>query len=284
METWGGGRLVDVDAAAVAAGGGPVGELADRLWRAEVEGTPIEPLTDAHPDLTVEDAYAIQTVNVERRVAAGGVVRGRKVGLTSRAMQQLLGVDEPDFGVLLDRMFVEDGDVVEPAALLQPRVEAEIAFVMGRDLAGPGVTSADVLTAVAGVLPAIEIVDSRIADWRIRLADTVADNASCGRVVIGGRLTPVTTVDLRLVGMMFYRNGAPIDSGAGAAALGNPASCVAWLANKLGTLGSGLHRGDIVLPGALHRMVPARAGDVFRAEFAHLGDVTVRFAAAGGAP
>ena len=252
--------------------------------RAEVDRSAIEPITDSHQHLTVEDAYAIQTVNVERRVAAGQVVRGRKVGLTSRPMQRLLGVDEPDFGVLLDDMFVEDGTEVDSSTLLQPRVEAEMAFVLARDLAGPGVTTTDVLTATAGVLPAIEIVDSRIAEWRITLVDTVADNASCGRLVIGGRLTPVAGVDLRLIGMMFYRNGQPIDSGAGAAALGNPAYCVAWLANKLGALGSGLRAGDIVLPGALHRMVPARPGDVFQAEFAHLGDVTVRFSADGGAP
>jgi 2-oxopent-4-enoate hydratase len=269
--------LAEVQVASAVAGGGLVGQLADRLWQAEAERKPIEPITDAHHGLTVEDAYAIQTVNVERRVAAGRVIRGRKVGLTSRAMQQLLGVDEPDFGVLLDDMFVEDGADIEVEALLQPRVEAEIAFVIARDLAGPGVTTADVLTAIAGVLPAIEIVDSRIAEWRIQLVDTVADNASCGRLVIGGRLTPVTAVDLRLIGMLFYRNGKPIDSGAGAAALGNPAYCVAWLANKLGELGSGLRAGDIVLAGALHRMVPVRPADVFRAEFAQLGDVTIRF-------
>ena len=127
------------------------------------------------------------------------------------------------------------------------------------------------------MLPAIEVVDSRIADWRIQLVDTVADNASCGRLVLGGRLTPVTALDLRLIGVLLSRNGVPIDSGAGAAALGNPARCVAWLANKLGALGAGLRRGDIVLPGALHRMVPVRPGDVFRAEFAHLGSVTARF-------
>ena len=152
-----------------------------------------------------------------------------------------------------------------------------MAFVMARDLAGPGVTVADALTAVAGVLPAIEVVDSRIADWRITLVDTIADNASCGRLVLGGALTPVAGLDLRLMGMLLYRNGVPIDSGAGAAVLGNPARCVAWLANKLGGLGSGLRRDDIVLPGALHRMTPARPGDVFRAEFARLGSVTARF-------
>ena len=253
-------------------------ELADALWRAEVERAPIAPITEGRPDLTVEDAYAIQTVNVERRVASGAVVRGRKVGLTSEPMQRLLGVNEPDFGVLLDDMFTEDGDEIALKTMLQPRVEAEMAFVMARDLAGPGVTVADALTAIGGVLPSIEIVDSRIADWRITLVDTVADNASCGRLVLGGRLTPVTALDLRLTGMLLSRNGEAIDSGAGAAALGNPARCVAWLANKLGELGSGLRRDDIVLPGALHRMTPARSGDVFRAEFDHLGSVTVRFA------
>jgi 2-keto-4-pentenoate hydratase len=276
--------VVDGEAAPAGTGDGLIGELAERLWRAEVARAPIEPITDAYRDLTVADAYAIQTVNVERRVAAGRLVRGHKVGLTSRAMQQLLGVGEPDFGVLTDDMFVEDGADLDSGLLVQPRVEAEIAFVMARDLAGPGVTAADALTATAGVLPAIEVVDSRIAEWRIQLVDTIADNASCGRLVVGGRLTPVTAVDLRLVGMMFYRNGVPVDSGAGAAALGNPASCVAWLANKLGALGSGLRTGDIVLPGALHRMVPARPGDVFRAEFAHLGAVTVRFTGDGGPP
>ena len=262
---------------------GVVEEFADRLRRAEVDRTPIDPITDDRQDLTVADAYAIQRHNIERRVAAGRVVRGRKVGLTSRAMQQLLGVDEPDFGVLVDDMFVDDGDEVAPETMLQPRVEAEMAFVMARDLAGPGVITADALTSIAGVLPAIEIVDSRIADWRIRLVDTIADNASSGRVVLGGRLTPVTALDLRLTGMLFYRNGVPSDSGTGAAALGNPARCVAWLANKLGALGSGLRRDDVVLPGALHRMVPVRPGDVFRAEFAHLGSVTTRFSGGGKA-
>lgn len=256
--------------------------LADRLWKAEVDREPTEPITDTSADLTIADAYAIQTHNIERRVAAGALIRGRKVGLTSRATQQQLGVDEPAFGVLLDDMFVEDGDEIPLDTLVQPRVEAEMAFVMGTDLTGPGVTTTDALTAIGGVLPAIEVVDSRITDWRIRLVDTVADNASSGRVVVGGRLTPVADLDLRLVGMLFHRNGAPIDSGAGAAALGNPARCVAWLANKLAAVGTGLRRGDIVLSGALHRMVPVRPGDVFRADFAHLGSVTARFSEQGG--
>jgi 2-keto-4-pentenoate hydratase len=257
-------------------------DLADELWQAEETARPVMPLTERNADLDVADAYAIQLHNVERRVGRGGHVVGRKVGLTSRAMQQLLGVDEPNFGVLLAEMFVDDGDEVALQTLIQPRVEAELAFVMGRDLAGPGVTTTTALAAIAGALPAIEIIDSRVADWRIQLVDTIADNASSGRVVAGGRVLPVTAVDLRLVGMLFHRNGVAIDSGAGAAALGNPARCVAWLANTLGALGAGLHRDDIVLPGALHRAVPVRPGDMFRAEFAHLGSVSVRFSNGGG--
>src|SRR5580704_3097836 len=238
---------------------GIVAEVADQLWQAEISRSPISPITEAHPELDVADAYAIQSRNIERRIGNGRVIRGRKVGLTAKPMQDLFGVREPDFGVLLDDMFVEDGDEIALEDLLQPRVEAEMAFLIGRDLAGPGVTTSNALAAIAGVLPSIEIVDSRITDWKIALIDTVADNASSARLVVGGKLTPVT------------------DSGAGAAALGNPARCVAWLANKLATFGASLKRDDIVIPGALHRMVAVQPGDVFRAEFAYLGAVTTRF-------
>jgi 2-keto-4-pentenoate hydratase len=251
--------------------------LADALWQAEVSRTPIDPLTDTRGDLSVEDAYWIQSHNVERRVAGGGVIRGRKVGLTSRRTQQLLGVHEPTFGVLTEDMFVDDGDEIDMDRLVAPRVEAELAFVMGADLAGPGVTTPVAVAAIAGVLPAIEVNDSRIVDWRFRLADTVADNASSARVVLGGRLAPVDGLDLRLLGVLFSRNGAPIDSGAGAASLGHPARAVAWLANTLSGYGTGLRTGDVVLSGALHRMVPVRRGDVFQAWFAHLGAMTTRF-------
>jgi 2-keto-4-pentenoate hydratase len=254
-----------------------IDRFAGELSRAAADRRPIEPLTDRAGDLRVEDAYAIQTRVIERRVAAGARVIGRKIGLTSRPMQELLGVDEPDFGVLLDDMFVEDGDEIDLGSLLQPRVEAELAFVMARDLAGPGVTTAGALTAVAGVLPAIEVVDSRVADWRIKLVDTVADNASSGLLVVGGRLRAVADLDLRLLGVAVSRGGEVIDTGAGAAALGNPARCVAWLANKLGSLGAGLRAGDVVLPGAVHRMVAVQPGDMFRAEFSRLGAVTARF-------
>jgi 2-oxopent-4-enoate hydratase len=258
-------------------------ELADELWEADRAAKPVPPLTDRHADLAIEDAYAIQTINVERRTAAGERVIGRKVGLTSKPMQQLLGVDEPDFGVLTDEMLVEDGDLIQLSRLVQPRVEAELAFVMSRDLAGPGISAAVALDAIAGVLPAVEVVDSRVADWKIKLVDTVADNASSGLFVIGGRMRPVADLDLRLLGVAISRNGELLDTGAGAAILGNPARCVAWLANTLGSLGEGLRAGDIVLPGAVHKMVPVQPGDVFRAEYAHLGAVTVRFSKEGSA-
>ena len=257
--------------------------LADRLWQAEAARTPIEPITDLRPELTLADAYAIQAYNVRRRTGEGRRVRGRRLGRTNQPRQQVLGVDEPDFGVLLDDMFVDEGEEIRVEELVQPRVVATMAFVMGSDLAGPGLTVADALTAVVGVLPAIEVVDSRIADWRVQLVDTVADNASAGRVVLGGRITPVTAVDLRLVGLLVHRNGIPIESAAGAAALGSPARCIAWAAGELGSSGRGLARGDIVLAGPLHRLIPVRPGDHFQAEFAHLGSVTAQFGDGGAA-
>jgi 2-keto-4-pentenoate hydratase len=257
--------------------GTAIASLADALWQAQLDRVPINPITDLRPNLTASDAYAVQTYNVDRRIGAGGVIRGRKVGLTSRATQQLFGVTEPSSGVLMADMFLDEGDDVALEALLQPRVTAEFAFLMESDLSGPGVTTVNAMAAIGGVLPAIEIVDSRIADWRIQLADTVADNASTAKVVLGTRIFPVAPLDLCHLGVLFYRNGSPIESAAGAAVLGNPARCVAWLANKLGSLGGGLRSGDIVLPGALHRLVPVRQGDAFRAHFAHLGTVTIQF-------
>lgn len=256
--------------------------MADRLWQAETDRVPIPPLTESS-DLAVEDGYAIQTVNVERRLRAGGAARGRKVGHTSWAAQHLPGVTEPDSGVLVDDMFLEDGDEMPFGTLLQPRVVAELAFLLDRDLAGPGVTTVHAVQAVAGVLPVIEVLDSRIADWRGAPADTVADNMSAGRVVLGGRVVPVTGLDLRLIGVLLFRNGLAMETGAGAAALGNPARSLAWLANTLGRRGSGLRRDDLVLSGPLHRIVPARVGDVFRARFAHLGAVTAVFGMPGTA-
>lgn len=252
-------------------------DLAEQLAEAERTRLPIAPLTATHPELTVSDAYRIQQRGVAARKAAGAVVRGRKVGLTSLAMQRQLGVDEPDFGALLDDMYVEDGDAIALDALIAPRAEAEIAFVMARELRGPGITSLDALRAVAGAVPAIEIIDSRIADWKIGLVDTIADNASAARVATAGRLAAVDGLDLPLLGMVVSVNGEVVATGAGAAVLGNPIRCVAWLANKLGTFGVPLREGDLVLAGALHAAFPVAAGDAVQARFAGLGDVTTRF-------
>jgi 2-keto-4-pentenoate hydratase len=254
-------------------------DLAARLRTAEDERAPIAPLTETVPELTVADAYRIQQLNVHRRKEEGGLVRGRKVGLTSLAMQQQLGVDEPDFGALFADMVVEEGDAVPVSELIAPRIEAEIAFVMETDLQGPGVSSADALRAVSGALPALEIIDSRVADWKIKLPDTIADNASSARVVCGGRLTPVAELDLRTIGMVLSVDGEVAATGAGAAVLGNPIRCVAWLANKLGEFGVPLRAGDLVLAGALHAAVGVAAGVSVHAEFAELGSVTTRFGA-----
>jgi 2-oxopent-4-enoate hydratase len=247
---------------------------AEALRRAELTRRPIAPLTGADPGLTAADAYAIQRLNAARRVEDGGVVRGRKIGLTSRPMQRLLGVNEPDFGVLFADMVLEDGDPVSLDQLIQPKAEAEIAFLLRERLAGPGVTSAGALQAVAGVLAAIEIIDSRIEGWKITLVDTIADNASSARVVVGGRVIAADALDLRLVGVVARRNGEVLETGAGAAALGNPLRCLAWLANKLAEGGEALQPGDLVLSGALHRAFDIAPNDVITVEVSGLGTVS----------
>jgi 2-keto-4-pentenoate hydratase len=256
--------------------------LAGELARAQDTREAIAPLTARAPDLTVADAYAIQQHNTDARVAAGDALVGHKIGLTSGPMQRLLGVDEPDFGALLQSMRVEDGDTLDIGSLLQPKVEAELAFVMATDLAGPGVDALGAQRAIAGVVPAIEVIDSRVADWKIGLVDTVADNGSSARFVVGGSLTPLDGLDLRLLGCVLSVGGVLADTGAGAAALGSPLRCVAWLANKLGEFGQGLRAGDVVLSGALHAAVPVTAGQTARAEFARLGSVSVHFTAEQG--
>lgn len=251
--------------------------LGERLYEAWRTRIPIPPLTAERPDLGPADAYAIQQVVVARRLAAGERIVGWKVGLTSRAMQEQLGVDQPDYGPILSGFLVPDGGSVETATLIAPRVEAEIAFRLRSPLRGPGLTALDVLAATEGVAPAIEIIDSRIEAWRIKLADTIADLASSARVVVGGRLTPVAGLDLRTVGVVLERRGEVVATGAGAAALGHPAEAVAWAANTLGALGVTMEAGSLVMPGALHASVPAGPDDVFRARFDGLGTVSVRF-------
>jgi 2-keto-4-pentenoate hydratase len=252
-------------------------QAAGQLVEAERTRTPVGQLSAAHPGLDAADAYRIQQAVVARRLAAGERIVGWKVGLTSRAMQLQLGVDQPDYGPILSGWHLEDGAAIARADLIAPRVEAEIGFVLGERLAGPGVTVADVLAATEALAPAIEVIDSRIADWKLTLPDTVADLASTARVLLGVARTPPSGLDLRLIGGIVERNGEVVAHGAGAAVLGDPAAAVAWAANTLGALGVVMEPGQVVIPGAIAAAVPAEAGDRFTARFDRLGTVSVRF-------
>jgi 2-keto-4-pentenoate hydratase len=250
---------------------------ADALAEAERTRIPIDPLSSRWAAIDVVDAYEIQLANIADRLKAGALVRGHKVGLSSRAMQAMMAVDEPDYGHLLDDMFFFEGDAVPAGRYLYPRVEVEVGFVLGAPLSGPACTVADVLAATEFVCPAIEIIDSRIRDWKIGIADTIADNASSAGVVLGGRRTPLAGVDLRTIGAVLRRNGEIVQTGAAGAVLGNPATAVAWLANTVHRFGVSLEAGHVVLPGSCTRAVDVRPGDVVRAEFDVLGPVSVRF-------
>lgn len=252
--------------------------VAAELLAAYDTKAPLEPLTATYEGMALEDAYAIQQLQIRERVAGGRTVQGHKVGLTSAAMQRLLGVSEPDYGHLLDDFFHLEHAPIPVSSFLQPRVEPEVAFVLKKPLTGPGVTVHEALRAVDFVLPALEIVDSRIRDWKIGLYDTIADNASSGAVVLGSTPTDVGAVDLRLAGATFHRNGVVIGTGAGGAVLGSPLNSLVWLANTVGARGVTLEAGHVVLPGAVCAMAPVVAGDVFTATFAGLGSVTARFA------
>lgn len=254
----------------------------DLLLAAYRSGEPIEPLTDRFPALTVDDAYAIQVGQVQQWQADGAVIKGHKVGLSSAVMQRQIGVDQPDFGHLTDTMFFLESQPIDPSAFLAPKVEPEIAFVLGKPLAGPGVTVAEAMAAVAFITPALEIIDSRIRDWRIKLVDTVADNASSGAVVLGSTAVPLAQVDVRLIGGVLHRNGELVGSGAGGAVLGSPLNALVWLANTLGPRGVILEAGHVVLPGSVTAAVPVTAGDVVTATFGALGSVTAKFAKHGG--
>lgn len=254
-----------------------IDQLGAELYQALTECQVLEPLSNRHPDLTIEDAYAIQQRLLARRLAAGEKVIGKKIGVTSQAVMDMLGVYQPDFGWLTDAMVYNEGQAIPASSLIQPKAEGEIAFVLKKTLKGPGVTAADVLAATEGVMACFEIVDSRIQDWKIKIADTVADNASCGVFVLGDRLVDPRDVDLGTCGMVLEKNGDIVATGAGAAALGHPANAVAWLANTLGTHDIALEAGEVVLSGSLGIMVPVKAGDNLRVTIGGIGGCSVRF-------
>lgn len=250
---------------------------ADALSAAERGSHQIAPLIEAVPGLDAADAYKVQQINVRRRVASGAVIQGYKIGLTSGAIQHQLGVTEPDYGHLLSDMFVPDGGVIMASGLCQPQAEVELAFVLSRALGDTVVTTADVLAATACVRPALEIIDSRIDQWRISLGDTIADNASSARVVLGEAGLPPSALDLGQISAVLRKNGDPVEKGLSADVLGTPAAAVCWLANKLSALGVRMQAGSVVLSGSFTRAVAASPGDHFVAEFSGLGSVSVRF-------
>jgi 2-keto-4-pentenoate hydratase len=251
--------------------------LAADLAQAERGRHPIPPLTAAHPEIDVVDAYEIQLINIRQRVADGARVLGHKVGLSSLAMQQMMGVDEPDYGHLLDDMQVFEDTPVPAARYLYPRVEVEVGFILAADLPGANCTEDDVLEATAALAPAIELIDTRITDWKIALCDTIADNASSAGFVLGEARVAPADIDITGIEAVLSRNGEVVAKGRSDAVLGNPVTAVAWLARKVEGFGVRLKAGDIVLPGSCTRAIDVRPGDHFVAEFDGLGSVRLSF-------
>jgi len=250
---------------------------ARQLYQAEKDKRTLRPFTERYPQITPDESYRIQLALIEMKKADGAKVVGKKIGLTSKAMQKMLNVDQPDYGHILDHMVLQDAATFSVAELIQPKIEPEIAFILDRELKGPGVTPIAVLAATRFVVPALEIIDSRIENWKIKLCDTIADNASSARVVLGNSPKRVDEFDLKLVGMVLEKNGAIVQTGAGGAVLGHPAVAVAWLANAVGQFGVSLEAGEIVMPGALCAATDVRAGDLLQASYSGLGSVSVRF-------
>lgn len=253
-------------------------ELGGALLAAYRTRAPIPPLTAADPDLSVEDAYRVQLHQVDAWAAAGRTVVGFKVGLTSKAMQRMLGVGSPDFGHLYADMVLDPTALIDASLFIAPRVEPEISFVLKDDLRGPGLTVVDAIRAVDYAIASIELIDSRIADWKIGLADTIADNASSGALLLGTQPLRLEEADLALLGCVVTKNGEVVSTGAGAAVLGHPVNGLLWLANQLGRLGRGLPAGSIVMAGAISAAVAVGPGDRVTASFARLGRVCANFA------
>jgi len=249
----------------------------DELYHALTSRTAVEPLTSRETGITIDDAYQIQLRMVQRRLDAGETLIGKKIGVTSKVVMKMLDVNQPDFGQILSGMVFNEGEPIVVDTLIAPRAEAEVAFVLKRDLMGPGVTAADVLRATDFVVPCFEIVDSRIKDWKIRIQDTVADNASCGVLTLGGVRRDPRDLDLALAGMVLEKDGEVISTSTGASVQGSPVNAVAWLANTLGRLGIGLKVGEVILSGSQSPLVPVKAGDNLICSVGGLGSTSVRF-------
>jgi 2-oxopent-4-enoate/cis-2-oxohex-4-enoate hydratase len=254
-------------------------QYGDELYQSFLSRQPVAPLTDRESDITIADAYQIQLRMIQRRLDAGEHVVGKKIGVTSKVVMDMLKVNQPDFGQLLSGMVFNEGQPLSMSQFIAPKAEAEVAFILSRDLMGPGVTAADVLRATDCVMPCFEIVDSRIKDWKIKIQDTVADNASCGVLMLGGVRKSPRQIDLALAGMVLEKNGEIISTSTGASVQGSPVNAVAWLANTLGRLGIGLKAGDIILSGSQSPLVPVVAGDSLYCSVGGLGSTSVRFVA-----
>lgn len=253
-------------------------EDASRILReAQEAGVPCAPLRMLLPEGDLETAYAVQDLNVSHRVDGGGRIVGRKIGLTAKVVQRQLGVDQPDYGILFSDMEVADGEQIAWGRIQQPKAEAEVALVLDRDIVHEDVTLPELIAASAYVLPAIEIVGSRIANWDINIVDTIADNASSGAYVLGATPRKLDDIDLRLCGMAMFKGGEPVSVGAGAACLGHPLNAALWLARTMARVGRPLKAGEVVLTGALGPMVAAQPGDVLQARIEGLGSVTAAF-------
>lgn len=249
---------------------------AHALYAARRDRIPIAPFTDVDPRLGMDDGYEIQRELMTILLQEGDRVIGHKVGATSKAMQNLIGIDTPDYGPVLESTMYQPGDALPLSAFISPKIEAEIVFVLGRRLMGPAVGYAEARSAISGIAASMEIVDSRITDWRIRLADTVADLASNGGLVVSDYLAPPTGIECRSIRMTLSRNGEVVASGKGSDALGDPVAVLVWLANTLGSHGVALEPGHLIMTGALHAAIPMAAGDHFRAEFDHLGAIEIK--------
>jgi len=252
-------------------------QYGDELYQALVERKPVDPLTDREPSITIEDAYQIQLRMVQRRLDAGETIVGKKIGVTSKVVMEMLKVNQPDFGQMTSGMVFNEGEPIRCDTMIAPKAEAEVAFLLKNDLKGPGVTAADVLRATDCVMPCFEIVDSRIKDWRILIQDTVADNASCGVLTLGGLRKDPRRLDLALAGMVLEKNGEVISTSTGAAVQGSPVNAVAWLANTLGRLGIALKAGEVILSGSQSPLVPVKPGDSLVCSVGGLGGTSVRF-------
>jgi len=260
-----------------------IATLAAELDQAEKSRQQVEHFSKRYPDMRIEDGYAISREWVRQKIAAGRTVRGHKIGLTSRAMQLSSQITEPDYGTLLDDMFFAEGSDIPFERFIAPRVEVELAFILGKPLRGPGITLYDVLAATDWVVPAIEIIDARIEQFDRhtkaprKVFDTIADNAANAGIVLGGRPVRPDAVDLRWVSALLFKNGVIEESGVAAAVLNHPAQGVAWLANKLAPWGESLQAGEVVLGGSFTRPTPALPGDTFHADYGPLGSIAFRF-------